>query len=408
MVPSSVVIAGASHGGVQAAISLRQNGFDGRIVMVGDEPGLPYQRPPLSKSYLQGKTTRDRLWLRPESFYRDNHVELLAGERIVALEPGSRRVVLASDTRLQYDHLILAIGARNRILPIDGHDLAGMFYLRTLADVDLLRSSFERAENIVIIGAGFIGLEFAAVAAAQGKNVRILEMTVRPMSRAVCEQMSRFFVERHQAFGSEFMFGTRATRIRGNDNRVVGVEIADGRCLPADLVLMSVGVMANTDIAAGAGLAVDDGIVVNEHLLTSDPDISAIGDCAFFPSQHGRRYMRLESVQNAVDQARCVADRLTGKPNVYDSVPWFWSDQGDLKLQIVGITPGCDRTVVRGDVESASFSVFCYAGDELLGIESVNRAADHMLGRRCLALKRTIAPAMAADLSFDLKSCLAS
>ncbi len=408
MVTQSVVIVGAGHGGVQTAVSLRQNGYDGRIVLVGDEPGLPYQRPPLSKSYLQGKTAADRLWLRPESFYRDNGVEFLGNERVAKIVPGSRRVLLASGTGLQYDHLILAVGARNRALPIGGRDVVGVFYLRTLADADILRASFERADNIVIIGAGFIGLEFAAVAAAQGKNVRVLEMTPRPMSRAVCEQMSLFFAQRHRALGSQFMFGSRATHIRGDRNRVVGVEITDGTCLPADMVLISVGVVPNTEIAGDAGLPVDDGIIVDEHLLTANQDISAIGDCVFFPCKHGRRSMRLESVQNAVDQARCVADRLTGKPNAYNSVPWFWSDQGELRLQIVGITAGHDKTVVRGDIESGSFSVFCYSGDELLGIESVNRPADHMLGRRCLALKRNIAPSLAADTSFDLKKCLAS
>jgi 3-phenylpropionate/trans-cinnamate dioxygenase ferredoxin reductase subunit len=391
---------------VQTAISLRQNGYDGRVVLIGDEPGLPYQRPPLSKAYLQDKMALDTLWLRPESFYRENRIELLGEGRVTAIDPAARRVTIGNGDRFDYDHLVLSVGARNRLLPVDGASLDGVLYIRTLAETDALKPRLASAQNIVVIGAGFIGLEFAAVAAAHGKRVTVLEMTDRVMSRAVCPTMSQHFRAWHEKNGATLMFGARAARIVGQDGKVTAVETADGRSLPADLVIVSIGVVPNVEIARDAGLAVGDGISVDDTLLTSDPNISAIGDCAFFPSVHGRRAMRLESVQNANDQAKAVADRLTGKVVHYDAVPWFWSDQGDQKLQMVGIGAGHDREVVRGDVTSGAFSVFCYAGNDLLAIESVNKPADHMFGRRALAAGKKLMPEQAADTSFDLKAFL--
>lgn len=408
----TVVIAGAGHGGVQTAASLRHNGYDGRIVLIGDEAGLPYQRPPLSKAYLQGKMALETLWLRPASFYRDNHIELMPQARVAAIDPGARSVTLGTGERLAYDHLVLAVGARNRLLPLPGADLDGVLYIRTLAETDALKPRLAQSQNIVVIGAGFIGLEFAAVAAAQGKAVTVLEMTDRVMSRVVSPGMSQHFSGWHQRSGTRFHFGARAARVIGENGRAVAVETADGARIPADMVIVSIGVVPNIEIAKAAGLATGDGIVVDDKLLTSDPNISAIGDCAQFPSVQssrglGRRLIRLESVQNANDQGKAVADRITGKSTApYAAVPWFWSDQGDQKLQIVGIADGHDATVVRGDVATGAFSIFCYGGGTLLAIESVNKPGDHMFGRRSMGEGKLLSAAQAADPAFDLKKFL--
>jgi len=405
MAQQQVVILGAGHGGFQLSASLRQVGFDGRILLVGDEPVLPYQRPPLSKDYLDGKIGFDLLLMRPEAFYGDHRIELLTGARATGIERAEKRVRLAGGEALEYDHLVLATGARNREPPIPGLELDGVCYLRNLAETDELRARLAAAEHAIVIGAGFIGLEFAAVAGGKGKPVHILEMMDRVMGRVVCPRTSAFFADAHRRAGVEFQFGAQAVRIAGNSGRVAGVELAGGERLHADLVLVSIGVVPNTELAQMAGLAVGNGIVVDDHLLTADPNISAIGDCAVYPSRHATGAMtRLEAVQNAADHARCVADRLVGKPRAYDALPWFWSEQGPLKLQIAGLTNGYDQTTLRGSLEADEFSVFCYRGGTLLGIESVNRPADHACARRLLAAGRQIAPEQAADDSFDLRA----
>jgi len=402
----TVVIAGAGHGGVQTAASLRQNGFDGRIVLVGDEPGLPYQRPPLSKAYLQGKMALDSLWLRPERFYRDNQIEFIGGTRVTAIEPAARRVTLGIGDEIEYWHLVLSVGARNRIPPLEGADLDGVLYIRTLVETDALKPWLAAAQNIVVIGAGFIGLEFAAVASAQGKNVTVLEITDRTMARAVSPPVSAYFARWHQDAGTVLRFGTRANRILGNGGKVTAVETTDRQEIAADVVIISVGVLPNVEIAKNAGLRTGDGVIVDECLSTSDENISAIGDCSLFPSVHSNRPLRLESVQNANDQGKAVASRLTGKPIRYEAVPWFWSDQGDAKLQIAGLGMTRDKTVIRGNEADGAFSVFCYSGSHLISIESVNKPADHMFGRRALAAGIMPSPAQAADCSFDLKRLL--
>lgn len=405
MAPEPIVILGAGHAGFQLAASLRQHGFEGGITLIGDEPVLPYQRPPLSKDYLDGKIGLDLLLMRPEAFYRDHRIDYLSGARVSEIDRAGKTVRLASGERLQYGHLVLATGARNRVPALSGSELDGVCYLRTLAETDLLRDRLDAAHNIVVIGAGFIGLEFAAVARGQGKEVRIVELTDRAMGRVVSVETSRFFAEAHRQTGVTFGFGAQAARIGGHNGRVDHVELASGDKLAADLVLVSIGVVPNGELAAAAGLAVANGIVVNEELLTGDPAISAIGDCAVFPCPHAAgQPTRLEAVQNAADHARCVADRLVGKPHPYGALPWFWSEQGKLRLQIAGLTGGHDRIVARGAVESGEFSVFCYRGAALLGVESINRPADHALARRLLAAGRTITPDEAADQSFDLRA----
>ena len=404
-VADGVVIVGAGHAGFQLAASLRQHGFDGPIFLVGEEPGLPYQRPPLSKDYLDGKIGLDLLLMRPEAFYRDHRIEVLRGARVAAIDRAARHVALASGERLPYGHLVLATGARNRAPPLPGLDLDGVCWLRTLAETDALRERLAAAERVVVIGAGFIGLEFAAVARAHGRHVHIVELTDRVMGRVVSPPVSQFFAAAHRRAGVEFSFGAQAARIAGAGDRVDHVELAGGERLESDLVLVSVGVVPNGELAAAAGLAVENGIAVDAELATADPLISAIGDCASFPCVHaGGAATRLEAVQNAADHARCVADRIAGRPHRYTALPWFWSEQGDLRLQIAGLTTGHDRTVLRGDLESGQFSVFCYRGGALVGIESVNRPADHAQARRLLAAGRHVAPEEAADAGFDLRA----
>ena len=402
----AVAIVGTGQAGFQAAASLRQEGFSGRIVLIGDEPVPPYQRPPLSKSYLARESGLDELWLRPETFYTQHQIEVLAGESVTAIDRSERRLQLASGGKLAWDHLVLATGARCRPLPAPGAELDGVMPLRTLADADILRERLDQAQHIVVIGAGFIGLEFASVAITRGAAVHIIELTQQPMGRVVSATISKFFTDAHRRWGAEVLLGTGVTRILGAVGRVESVETTDGRHLPADLVLICIGVIPNAEIARGAGLAVDNGIVVDEQLATADPAILAIGDCANFPTHFANGRVRLESVQNAVDQGRCVAAHIAGKSAPYDKVPWFWSDQGDLKLQIAGITVGHDTAVLRGDPESGHFSVFCYRAGRLIGVESVNQTADHVVARRLLAGDPGLAPEQAADLSYDLRAHL--
>ena len=405
MATSRVVVVGAGHGGFQIAASLRQGGFDGEVVLIGDEPHLPYQRPPLSKDYLSGKIGLDLLLMRPEQFFADHRVELVMGAEITAIDNADHAVVFANGSRLGYDHLVLATGARNRVPPLPGIELDGVCYLRNLAETDALRERLADAANCVVIGAGFIGLEFAAVARAEDKAVHVVELTDRVMGRVLCRESSAYFGEAHSKTGVEFSFNARVERIAGAGGKVTHVDLADGHRLPADIVLVCIGVVPNGELAQAAGLSCNNGIVVDHHLSTADPAVSAIGDCAAFPSRHaGNQYVRLEAVQNATDHARCVVDRIMGKPRPYTALPWFWSEQGDQRLQIAGLTIGFDRAVLRGDYQGGQYSAFCYAGGRLLGIESINRPADHAFARRLLAADRNITPEQAADESFDLRA----
>lgn len=399
-----VAIVGAGQAGFQVAASLHQEGFAGRVVLIGDEPVLPYQRPPLSKSYLARESGVDDLWLRPAEFYAKQQIDLVYGDGVTAIDRGRRRLRLASGIEISWDHLVLATGARYRPLPVPGAELDGVLPLRTLADADVLRQRLDEVREVVVVGAGFIGLEFAAVAIAQGADVHIIEVTHHPMGRVVSAPISRFFTDAHIRWGAKFSLGTEVARILGANGRVSAVETTDGRRLPADLVLVCIGVIPNAELAGEVGLAVDNGIAVDECLATSDRAISAIGDCANFPTPFAPSRVRLESVQNAVDQGRCVAARLGGRPEPYEKVPWFWSDQGDLKLQIAGITAGHDLSVVRGDPADRSFSVFCFRGGRMIGVESVNRTADHVVARRLLAGEPGLLPEQAGDGDYDLRA----
>jgi len=401
------LIVGAGHAGFQVAASLRQHGFGERIALINDEAHLPYQRPPLSKAYLKGSGGPESLMFRPDKFYRDQNIDLIS-DRAISIDRAAHKMRLASGSSLDYGHLVLATGARNRLLDIPNANLPDVRYLRILDDSEDLRRRLAASRHVVVIGAGFIGLEFAATARIKGLEVDVVELGSRVMARAVTVEVSDYFQQRHAAAGIRIHLGVQVTSIESDGEKVGGVSLSDGRHIPADLVVVGVGVLPNVELAAEAGLPVASGIIVDDHLLTADPDISAIGDCALFASPRFGGSLRLESVQNATDHARCVAARLTGNAKVYDGQPWFWSDQGDDKLQIAGLTTGYDRVVVRGDPAQKAFSAFCYKADRLVGIESINRAGDHMFGRRLLAANGSITPEQAADPGFDLKGALAS
>ena len=405
-VQGAVLIVGAGHAGFQVAASLRQAGYNDRVAIINDEAHLPYQRPPLSKAYLKGTGGPDTLMFRPQKFFDDQHIELIS-DHAVSIDRAGHKLKLASGSSLDYGHLVLATGARNRLLDIPNAKLPNVRYLRILDDSEDLRARIASSKRVVVIGAGFIGLEFAATARIKGLEVDVLELASRVMARAVTAEVSDYFQKRHTEAGVRIHLGVMATSIEAEGGKITGISLSDGRHIPADLVVVGVGVLPNVELAAEAGLPTASGIIVNERLLTADPDISAIGDCALFESPRFGGSLRLESVQNATDQARCVAARLTGDDKPYDGQPWFWSDQGDDKLQIAGLTTGYDQVVMRGDSAQKAFSAFCYRAGKLVGIESVNRAGDHMFDRRFLGMGRQLAPEQAADQGFDLKKALA-
>lgn len=405
MTKGPVVIVGAGHAGFQVAASLRQVGFKERVYLVNDEPHLPYQRPPLSKAYIKGSGGPDSLFFRPEKFYDEQSVALIQG-RAVAIDRQRCKLLLTSGASLEYRHLVLATGARNRLLDLPNANLPDVRYLRLLDESEALRSILPSRQRVVIIGAGFIGLEFAATARIKGLEVDVIELAPRVMARAVTAEVSDYFHARHREAGIRIHLGVHADGIEVGDGKVTCVSLSDGRHLPADLVVVGVGVLPNVELAAEADLPVASGVIVDEYLLTADPNISAIGDCALFANSRFGGSLRLESVQNATDQARCVAARLVGDKKPYDDLPWFWSDQGNDKLQIVGLTAGYDQVVLRGNPARKAFSVFCYKSGKLVGIESINRASEHIFGRRLLGMDRSLAAEKAADESFDLKRAL--
>jgi 3-phenylpropionate/trans-cinnamate dioxygenase ferredoxin reductase subunit len=403
-VEPGVVIIGGGQGGYQAAASLRTEGYEGSIILVSEERHIPYQRPPLSKAFVLGKQDLDRVYLRPENYYPDHRIELLKGERVESIDRGASTVTLRSGGKLRYSSLILATGARNRTLPVPGGDLEGICYLRTVDESAEIKQRLETAQRVVVIGGGFIGLEIAATARVLGKEVTVLEALPRVMARAVAPVVSEYFEKSHREQGVNIHLDTQVTEI--SQGRVgfsprgpSGPQIT----IQADLIVVGIGVIPNTDLARAAGLAVSNGFSVDEFLRTSDPNIFAIGDCAEFPHPQAQSRVRLESVQNAVDHAVAVARTITGKPAPYSAVPWFWSDQFDIRLQMAGLCTGFNQSVVRGAIDSRKFSVFYFRNEELLGVDSMNRPADHLAARKLLAARKRIAPEQAADESVNLK-----
>jgi 3-phenylpropionate/trans-cinnamate dioxygenase ferredoxin reductase component len=404
--PPGIVIVGAGQAGFQAAVSLRDLGHSGDITLINGEGCLPYQRPPLSKAYMLGKIQEEGLRFRHQPYFEQNHIRLVGSDPAVSIDRTRRTLRLVSGTELHYDHLILATGTRNRTLDVEGTNLEGVHSLRTIEDAVALRSRFSSSQNVVVIGGGFIGMEFAAVAARFGVRPHVIETAPRIMARAASPEVSAYFTKRHKERGTTFAFNESVVRIVGKAERVIAVETAAGKVLPADLVVVGVGVIPNVELAQAAGLQVGNGVVVDEFLRTSDPAISAVGDCAVYPSSFVNGVVRLESVQNAIDQARTVAARIMGKLQAYAAVPWFWSDQGDDKLQIAGIASLNDLRMVKGDESGGRFSVFFFRNDVLACVESVNRVADHMAARTLLKSGRQarLTPQDVRTDGFDLKS----
>lgn len=405
-----ILIIGAGQSGMQIADTLREEGFDGAITLVGDESIPPYQRPPLSKAYLYGDADEESLQFRNEKFYADNRIELVLGDAIVGVELGKDggAATTASGRQLKFDRMALAPGSVPRKLDIPGSNLDGVLYMRSIADARALKSRWSDAESVVVIGGGFIGLEVAAVARKAGKKVTVLEGADRMMARAVCPITSEFFKAAHERRGAEIVLNARIDHFEGDGTRVTGVALQDDSVIAADIVMVGIGVLARTEVANLLGLELANGaILVDEFAQTSNPLIVAAGDAVMLPNPTGAEgLVRLESVQNAVDQAKTAAKTLIGKREVYRALPWFWSDQADLKLQIAGLSTGYDQTVLRGNPDQDAFSVLYYKNGRLLAIDCVNQVSDFMAAKRCLTSGQTIDPIAAADSSVALKTLI--
>jgi 3-phenylpropionate/trans-cinnamate dioxygenase ferredoxin reductase subunit len=400
----SVVVVGASHAAVQAVDTLHREGQGRPVVLVGDEPYLPYNRPPLSKKYFSGEMDRERLLLRSGHFYEHAGVDVRLGVRVTAIDRTDRRLRLSDGDELQYENLLLCVGSRNRVLTVPGADLRGVHYLRTIADVDGIRESLAGARRLVVVGAGYIGLEAAASARHLGLDVTVLEMADRPMNRVVAPEMSAFYQRRHAQEGVNVLCGISVTGFVGDrDGRVRGVLSGD-REFPADLVIVGVGIQPETTLAAACGLRCENGIWVDEYCQTSDPHIYAAGDCTYHPSVRYGRRVRLESVDNAVEQARTAASNICGKSARHEHVPWFWSDQYDVKLQIAGLSQGYDQVVRRGDPEAGKFALYYLAQGEVFAVDAVNSPKDFMTAKRWIAERKRPDPAKLADPAIDLKT----
>jgi len=377
------VIIGAGHAGGQAAVSLRGNGFQGRIVMIGEEPHVPYQRPPLSKKFLAGEIPLEKTYLKPPEFYRDQAVDLHLSTPVEAIDREARTVRLADASTLAYDKLLLATGSRVRKLPVPGVELAGVHYLRTLDDVLAIQEDFRADARLVVVGAGYIGLEVAAVAVQKGLKVTVLEREARPLSRVTGPETAAFYSEVHREQGVDIRCNTTVASFQGED-RVSAVASTDGQVFPADLVVVGVGIVPATELAEQAGLDVDNGIRVDEFTRTADHRVLAAGDCTSHDSGLYGYWMRLESVQNALDQARTAASTLCNNLVPYNAVPRFWSDQYDLKLQIAGLCGGFEETVVRGSPEFRKFSVFYLRHGAVVAVDCINQPQEFMLARRLI------------------------
>jgi 3-phenylpropionate/trans-cinnamate dioxygenase ferredoxin reductase subunit len=404
---STVLIIGGGQAGAQAIDTLRREGFAGRIVLVSEEPELPYQRPPLSKKFLAGELAADRLPFRHQSFYDEHRIELKLGIRAIRLDPAARRVALSNGEEIGYDRLLLCLGAISRLLTCPGSELPGVHYLRGISDVPGIQEGLKPGARTVIIGGGYIGLEAAATARKLGCAVTVLEMADRVMNRVVASNVSEYFAHEHRSQGIKLICNTRVVRLEGGA-RVERVVCADGSSHEADILVVGVGAVANMQLAADAGLECENGIVVDEYCRTTDPAIYAAGDCTYHPSLRFDMRVRLESVDNAFEQAKTAALNLLGRPTVHDRVPWFWSDQFDNKLLIVGLSQGHDQQVTRGDPATRCFTVCYLKGGELQAVEAVNHPKDYMAARKLIAERARPDPDRLADPSVPLKDSVAA
>ncbi|MEC7963686.1 MAG: FAD-dependent oxidoreductase [Pseudomonadota bacterium] len=398
-----IVVVGAGQAGASLVAKLRSLGFEGEVTLIGAEPVLPYQRPPLSKAYLLGDMALERLYLRPESFYADNNITLRLGTEVTGIDRAAKSVQLAEGA-IDYDALVLTTGSAPRHLPAAiGGALEGVHVVRGLADVDAMGPEFGEGKSVLIVGGGYIGLEAAAVAAKKGLKVTLVEMADRILQRVAAPETSDYFRALHQSHGVDILEGVGLTRLIG-DTRVSGAELSDGTTLEVDFVIVGVGITPGTDLAEAAGLEIDNGIKTDALGRTSDPAIWAAGDCASFPYRDGR--LRLESVPNAIDQAECVAENLLGAEKTYVPQPWFWSDQYDVKLQIAGLNTGYDRIITRAGDKDGAMSFWYYQGDTLLAVDAANDPRAYMVGKRLIDGGKSPAPDLLADPATDLKSLL--
>lgn len=397
-----IVIAGAGHAAGQVITSLRQKKFGGQVTLIGEEPYLPYQRPPLSKKFLAGDMAPERLFVKPPSFYEDPSIDVMLGRAVTGIDRQQKEVSTDQGETISYDTLILALGSRVRRLPVAGADLPGVHYLRGIADVEAIRESLKADTSLVVVGAGYIGLEVAAVARTLGANVTVVEMADRVMSRVVSPEISDFYQIEHTNHGVKLKLSTTVTAILGK-KRVKAVETGNGDSIPADLVIIGVGIVPNTELASDAGLPVDDGIVVDDHCRTSDPDIYAVGDCTRHPNDIYGRQLRLESVQNALEQAKVAADNICGKDTSYCEVPWFWSDQYDLKLQIAGLSTDYDDVVIRGNPAGRSFSCLYLGNGRLIAVDAVNSPRDFLQSKALIGSRAIVPIEKLADPDTALK-----
>lgn len=402
-----VIIIGAGQAGGETAQRLRQGGFKGDITLIGEEPFAPYQRPPLSKAYLKGDLPMERLLLRPASVYAEENVALLTRVRAVWIDRANKRVRIEGGRELPYDALVLATGAKPRKLPLVGADLDGVHLFRTAADVDAVRPRFVEGAKLAVIGAGYIGLEVAAVARQRGLDVTVIETAPRPLARVTSPEVAGFFLDEHTRQGVRFVLGGQPALLKGQE-RVTGVALADGSELPADLVIAGIGVNPDTALAEQCGLAVDNGVVTDRHCRTSDAAIFAIGDCAARPMVHyGSRVCRLESVHNAVEGAKIVAAAILGAKDHVEEAPWFWSDQYDLKLQIAGLFQGYDHVVFRGVMADRAFAAFYYKAGQLIAVDAVNKPGEYLGAKLLIQTGRSLPPDVIADMSRPMKELVA-
>lgn len=402
-----VVILGAGHAGGTAAALLRQYGHEGPITLVGEEPIPPYQRPPLSKAWLKGEADADSLALKPLEFYAEHGIDFRPGVKAVQLKRSDRTVVLSDGSTLAYEVLIIATGARPIALPIPGADLAGVMFLRTAADAEQLKAAVGPGKRLAVVGGGYIGLEVAASGRALGAEVTVLEREPRLLARVACPELSTFFRDYHEKHGVTFELGCSVTGFEGEDGRVTGVTLADGRTIACDAAVVGVGAAPNDEIAADAGLETARGVVVDLDARTSDPAVFAIGDVAHRPMPIYDRMFRMESVPNALEQAKQAAAAITGRPRPPGECPWQWSDQYDLKLQIAGYPFDADQIVVRGDPATAKFAVFHLKGNQVQAVEAINAPPEFMMGKQLIANRKPVDPARLADPTISMKEVAA-
>jgi len=404
---AKVVIVGAGHAGGSAAAFLRQYGHEGPIVLIGEEPLLPYQRPPLSKAWLKGEADADSLALKPQEWYAEANVALRLQGVATSLNRGDRTVTLASGEVITYDFLILATGARARELPIPGADLAGVLALRTAADAEGLKAALGEGKRLAVVGGGYVGLEAAASARALGAEATIIERESRVLARVACDTLSTFFQDYHGARGVKFELNANVEAFEGENGHVTGVRLKGGEVVACDAALVGVGAHPNVELAQDAGLECTGGIVVDLEARTSDPRVFAIGDVAHRPLPLYERQFRLESVPNALEQAKQAAAAIVGRAGPSPEVPWFWSDQYDLKLQIAGLPFDADSTIVRGDVAAAKFAVFHLKGDLVQAVEAVNAPPEFMAGKQLIAKRTPVSKTKLADPAISMKEVAA-